>query len=80
MSKLIKAKTKKCEGVIYHVIRFRVNHFQFKKFSDAQKIGYTQKEVVQKLIDCNGLEFTMFDKLNNESVTFPKNFLKEKNK
>ena len=59
----------------YSTIRLRASKFEFKKFQEAKLIGYTQREVIEKLILSNGLEFTMFDKNSEASVTFPKNFL-----
>lgn len=68
------------EKQVYRTVFLRVSEFEFKKFKGAMDIGYTQKRVIQKLIECNGVEFTIFDKDGLQSVTFPKNFLKEKNK
>lgn len=59
----------------YFTIRLRASKYEFKKFKEAKDIGFTQREVVEKLIQCNGVEFTIFDKQTSSSVTFPKNFL-----
>lgn len=61
--------------VVYCTIRLRASNFEFKKFQEAKCIGYTQREVIEHLILYNGLEFTIFDKNSEKSVTFPKDFL-----
>jgi len=57
------------------IINFRVNPFEWKKFNEAQEIGYDRRTVVERLIECKGVEVVFFDKQNERSVTFPKNFL-----
>ncbi len=62
------------------IINFRVNPFEWKKFNEAQEIGYDRRTVVERLIEHKGIEVIFFDKENEKSVTFPKNFLIGKTK
>ena len=55
-------------------MRLRASKFEFKKFQEARAIGYSQREVLEKLILSNGVEFTIFNKSSEKCVTFPKNF------
>lgn len=57
------------------IINFRVNPFEWRKFNEAQEIGYDRRSVVERLIECKGVEVVFFDKNKEKSVTFPKNFL-----
>lgn len=57
------------------IIMFRVNPFEWRKFNEAQEIGFDRRAVVERLIECKGVEVIFFDKDSEKSVTFPKNFL-----
>jgi len=57
------------------IIMFRVNPFEWKKFNEAQDIGYGRRAVIEKLIECKGVDVVFFDKKSEKSVTLPNNFL-----
>jgi len=66
---------------VYRTVRLRVSEYEFKKFEQAQKIGYTQRAVIEQLLQtCCGSEIIIFDKEKLESVIFPKNFLQKDKK
>lgn len=58
----------------------RVNDFELRKFTEAKLLGYSQRGVIERLIQCNGAELILFDKNNEKSVTLPKGFFIKKYK